>query len=577
GAFVLLVIMALWWKPWARNSAPPVGTQWEQLTDFDSVSQPALSPDGHLLAFIRGPDTFIAAGQIYVKLLPNGEAKQLTDDNTQKMGVAFSPDGSQITYTALDDKFSWNTYSVPVLGGAPQIMLPNAAGLTWISNHQLLFSEIKSGINMGIVTADDSRMHEREIYLPPTARGMAHRSALSPDGHSVLVVEMDNAGWQPCRLVPFKGSDAGRLVGPLDSQCTNVAWSPDGKWMYFSAAKLGGFHLWRQNVLGGEPQQITFGPTEQEGIAVDPNGKFLITAAGTKQSELWLHDEKGERQISSEGFAAGYTFSSDGKQLFYMVLDYTVGAQGFISGTLRSADLKTGVITQVLPGVAMSEYDLTHDGKQVVFAAYDEQRKPHLWMAPLDRSAPPRQLFAEEADQPRLTDSGVIYYRARKDNINHLFRYKADGTREEVGNVLVNELDGVSPNGKWVTAWTQDPADPNHSGNFAINTQDGSFVRPCQACGIYWSPDGHYLVVFSDPLDRTTSTVVRDQTQTLVISLKPGEDLPKIPAGGWQSAADFKGYKVQQFSGIAIPSPGGHGYVYPKRTAHRNLFRIPLG
>src|SRR5213595_3535311 len=55
------------WRPWVHPPAPVVSAQWEQLTDFaDSVGQPALSPDGHMLAFVRGPDTFVTPGQIYL-------------------------------------------------------------------------------------------------------------------------------------------------------------------------------------------------------------------------------------------------------------------------------------------------------------------------------------------------------------------------------------------------------------------------------------------------------------------------------------------------------------------------------
>src|ERR1700746_1261006 len=99
---------------------------------------------------------------------------------------------------------------------------------------------------MALVTADDSRMHERQIYLPPVARGMVHRSSLSPDGQKVLLVEMENNGFAPCRLLPFNGSNSGREIGSPGSRCTYVAWSPDGKWMYYSADVGNGFHLWRQ-------------------------------------------------------------------------------------------------------------------------------------------------------------------------------------------------------------------------------------------------------------------------------------------------------------------------------------------
>jgi len=44
---------------------------WIKITNFsDSATQPALSPDGHMIAFIRGPETFVTPGQIYVKILP---------------------------------------------------------------------------------------------------------------------------------------------------------------------------------------------------------------------------------------------------------------------------------------------------------------------------------------------------------------------------------------------------------------------------------------------------------------------------------------------------------------------------
>ena len=552
-----------------RNAPPPAGSDWVQVTNFaDSVSSPALSPDGRMLAFIRGSNTFIGSGEIYVKLLPNGEPKQLTHDTLQKMAPAFTPDGSRIVYTALDSKSDWNSYAIPVLGGDSQLLLPNAAALTWVGARQLLFSEIKTGVNMAIVTSDESRMQERDIYVPPTARGMAHRSALAPDGRNVLLAEMDNSGWIPCRLVPFAGTDAGHPVGPADARCTHAAWSPDGRWMYFSANAGNGFHLWRQRFPDGEPQQITFGPTEQEGLALDPSGGSLITAAGTQESTLWTHDQNGDRQISAEGFATAPRFSPDGKKLFFLVLTYTVGVQGTISGELYAADVGSGQLGPVLPGVSMSGYDISPDGLQVVFAAYDPQHRPHLWMAPMDRSASPRQLFAEEGDQPLFAPGGVIYYRARQANLNQLFRYQPDGTREKVNFPSVHELNSISPDGRWVSAWAQNPADPRHSGTIAINTQDGHVVVICPSCFVSWTVDGRSVAIMSDFLSRAE--------KTYVVPLAAGENLPRLPAGGFQAGTELGLRGVRVIDGPAFPAPGGQGYAFLRRTFHRNLYRVPL-
>src|SRR5229473_2500766 len=61
------------------HGTPASPTNWEQMTFFtDSAVYPALSPDGRMLAFIRGNSAFFGVGEIYVKLLPSGDAVQLT-------------------------------------------------------------------------------------------------------------------------------------------------------------------------------------------------------------------------------------------------------------------------------------------------------------------------------------------------------------------------------------------------------------------------------------------------------------------------------------------------------------------
>src|SRR6185437_6587145 len=178
-----------------KSSKPtaPASSQWQQLTFFaDSAVYPALSPDGRMLAFIRGDDPFLSTGDIYVKLLPDGEPVQLTHDGRMKLSPAFSPDGSRIAYGTVDP---WDTWVVPVLGGEPHLMLPNASSLTWIEKgNRLLFSEIKEGLHMAVVTSDQARGHSRDVYIPPGDRSMAHHAYLSPDGRWVLVVEMGRDG-----------------------------------------------------------------------------------------------------------------------------------------------------------------------------------------------------------------------------------------------------------------------------------------------------------------------------------------------------------------------------------------------
>ena len=87
GVFTAFAVLAVY----LYSPHHPAVIKYTQLTDFtDSAATPALSPDGHILAFIRGGSDFMSADQIYAKVLPDGEARRLTDDPRVKYGSAFS-------------------------------------------------------------------------------------------------------------------------------------------------------------------------------------------------------------------------------------------------------------------------------------------------------------------------------------------------------------------------------------------------------------------------------------------------------------------------------------------------------
>jgi Tol biopolymer transport system component len=579
-AFALATILtgaAFWF--WSL-SRPQEGHEWVQLTNLtDSVVDPAVSADGRMLTFIRGADTFFTQGQVYVKILPDGDPVQLTRDDSAKMSPVFSPDGSRIAYTTVSPGH-WDTWVVPVLGGEPREWLPNASGLTWIDGKHVLFSEMKKPApHLAIVTAEESRVGARDLYMPPHERGMAHRSYPSPDGKWALVVEMDHNGlWLPCRLLPMDGTAPGRQVGPPTAECTFAAWSPDGRWMYLSSKAGGGFHTWRQRFPDGQPEQITGGLTEEEGIAIMPDGRSFITAVALRHSSVWLHDSGGDRQISLEGNAFQPKFSPDGNRLYYRILksgSITSASNDRDPTELWVADLATGRTEPAMPAFPIhgrQAYDIAADGRRAVVSTLDREGKSRLWVASLDRRSAPHQIPNVEGYQPMFGPPPEILFHSVEGNTEFVYRVREDGTglRKAVNNPVF-EIKGVSPDGQWVVGFspisgkdeTVTAAFPLAGGPPVIITKGGH-------AALKWSADGKFLVI--------TPGLFAQATKSYVIPLASDQQLPQLPTTGL-AVAEFSrlpAARVIEFGGDVTPGPTADVYAFTRETVQRNLYRIPI-
>lgn len=553
--------------------APPAALKYTQLTDFtDSATAPVLSPDGRMVAFFRGSSSFLTAGQIYAKMLPDGEPRQLTRDTHPKYGLAFSSDGSQIAYTVLQ-RASFATYAVPVLGGDSSLFLKNAAGLTWLDQRQLLFSQIRgSGIHMGVVTGTATRENFREVYFPPHERAMAHYSYASPDRKSALVVEMDEKGWwTSCRLISLDSRSPVRPAGP-EGLCTSAGWSPDGSWMYFTASVNGRSHLWAQRFPNGKPEQITFGPAEEEGVAVEQKGRSVITSVGVHQSAIWIHDPNGDRPLTSEGEILALPRSpalrAGDKILYYLLLHQAAGSVS----ELWRMNLDSGKSEAVFPGTSMLTFDISPDGKQAVYTSA-LAGKPSLWIAPIDKSSPPRRIGQSGETWPCFGPGGQIFFQVLDGNFNYLEQMNPDGSgRSKLVPFPILDLLSISPGRRWIMANATVPGGTAPV-IMAIPTGGGPPRIVSESyCVPTWSPSGKWLFISVEPATRTSPG------RSLAIPIGPGENLPPFPPAGIPPQANPSIIPGAQSVARAhlVPGLDPSHYVYVNTSVHRNLYRISL-
>ena len=560
-----------------RTAAPPPSTQYIQLTNFaDSATSPALSPDGRMLAFIRGPSPFFGPGQVWVKSLPDGQPVQISDDESYKMGPQFTPDGTEVTFTkGIDaDSDTMDTWMAATQGGRARLLLQNVEGLTWFKDQagqrRVLFSEMTGlGGQMSIAESSETRAGARTVYAPPPPDGMAHRSYRSPDGRWLLVIEMDIYSWLPCRLVPFDGGSKGKPVGPMPSQCTDAAWSPDGQWMYFTALTGNGTHIWRQRFPDGTPEQVTFGAVTEEGIQFAPDGRSFVTSIGTSQSTLWVHDARGDRQITSEGFSFMPSISPDGKKLYYLVR--ATGLRSWNQGALWVADLETGRRQRLFADRQLLHYALSTDGGRIVFVTVDDQGRSPVWVASLNDPSAARQITTTNAALAFFGAPGEVLFGGADDFA--VFRINEDGGESQKVVPTPLLLLNVSPDGQWIAV-----QDPRAWGALIVYpARGGPPTKLCDRCSppwgtdtipyfLGWTPDGKILFWSFGG-------------STYAIPLQSGRMLPAIPPAGLQSkaaVAAIRGARLVANESHTFPGPNPSIYAFMKMTTQRNIYRVPV-
>ena len=346
--------------------------------------------------------------------------------------------------------------------------------------------------------------------------------------------------------------------------------------MYFSANTGKGFHIWRQRFPNGEPEQVTAGATEEQGLAFAPDGRSFVTSIGVDQNTIWVHDSRGERQVTFQGYAYSPKFSPDGKRLYYM-LRSGVSTGSWVSGELSVTDLQSGEHQRLLSEFRMKDYSISPDGKSVVFTAVDDIGRLPVWIAPLDGSSPPRRLADVESERALFGPDGDVFFvqdgslhRIRPDGVG---RQELSRHQKLVGDRFV-ALYGLSADGKWAAVW-------KGTSVAVYSLESGSAIELCSVCGtmgaenrgitpsvVSWSRDGRFLYVHFAWTTR----------ETYAVPLHSGQILPPMSTGGIHSAEEAAALpgaqRIPQLRAFVGDDPSV--YAFMRNTSQRNIYRVPV-
>ncbi|MCA1559665.1 MAG: hypothetical protein LC753_01455 [Acidobacteria bacterium] len=285
---------------------------------------------------------------------------------------------------------------------------------------------------------------------------------------------------------------------------------------------------------------------------------------------MWIHDARGDRQVTSEGYAFSPSIAPDGKKVYYLVRVF--GARSWISGGLWVTDLESGQRERLLPDFLMQQYSISVDGQRVVFVAADANGGSPVWIASLNGRSAPRRLGTVDAVAAYFGAPGEVVF-ASQEKTPFIYRLNEHGSGPEkiVSTPMLLPF-AVSPDGRWIVVM-----DPREWGALMVYPAgSGSPVRICGLCSppqgtdpipppLSWSPDGRFAYLkFSESV--------------YAIPLPPGQMLPPTPASGFPSkdaVAALPGARLVANMPV-YPGPNPSLYAFTKVAAQRNIYRVPV-
>ena len=289
------------------RSVPPSGDRPQAAYDTDFERRTAERFDGRVYdwmnyrfdrrGYLPDPRDPWATPPREVFLLPaeGGTPRQLTELGVDASGLAWSPDGTRIAFTADAHQRDEHSYE-------------------------------RSDLWVVTVDGDVTRLTDDEYNYsgPAWSAGGGEIVARGNEGLDVIIREARDRG-ASSELFVFDSGTGERLrnlTEDWDLIPGGQTWSADGRHIYFSSGIRGNTHLFRVPASGGPVEQVTDGDRRLRGFSFSADfSRMAFTATDpTRPAAVWVADGSGsaERRISDANGAllAALELSTPDRLLF---------------------------------------------------------------------------------------------------------------------------------------------------------------------------------------------------------------------------------------------------------------------
>ncbi|MCI0684704.1 MAG: S41 family peptidase [Gemmataceae bacterium] len=478
-------------------------------------NNPALSPDGKLLAFDWNGDIWVAASA-------GGEARQLTAHSGKDAQPKFSPDGKEIAFVS-DREGGAQVFVVPVQGGVPRQVTFHTAG------HAL--QEFTPDGNLLVKATRDHFWRHGERFFTVAREGRGPQTllfddygsdgTLSPDGSKLLFTREGEQWWRKgytgsrvtqVWLHDRKANKFSKVLHQVHG-CRWPLWKPDGSGFWFVGEHGKGSNLceydfqskYTKPLTTFKADSVVFPCAARDGSLIVFRHLFDLYAHApgsslVKKLDLWHNADRAvktkDQRLLDKAKAAA--FASDGLEIAFIaggdlwVMDTELREPRQIT---KTADEESSpVFTQDNRAIL---FVAAHGDKHAIWKATRQDAKQYWWQ---NRNFTLTKL-AESQDVPsRLTLSPdgkkLAYVRGRGD----LWIADSDGKKHAVLFTGWNAPDfDWSPDGKWLVYSVYDN---DFNRDVFIRAADDSGTpynvsrHPFTDGNVAWSPDGK-MIAFS--------------------------------------------------------------------------------
>jgi len=303
---------------------------------------------------------------LYSLDLDSKTSRRISYGLEQYLSVAASADGRRLVATVANP--SARLWSVPILdrpateSDVRPYALPNVRALAPRFGAGSLFYLSSLGAGDGLWRYRDGQTLEiwRGSEVP-----LLEPPALSSDGKRVAIL-LRREGKVRVYVMSDDGTGGTAIGDTLDAQGT-ACWSPDGKWIAIGGQDAKGPGLFKIPAGGGAAVRLTDKPAINP--VWSPDGNLIIyTGAGVSRYQPLRAIRPDGSAVDIPGIqirvqGQRYRFLPDGKGLVYM--EGLLRRQDF--ALLDLATLKSRTLTHLDNPANMQTFDITPDGKQIVF------------------------------------------------------------------------------------------------------------------------------------------------------------------------------------------------------------------